>query len=367
MKSDINKYGQFFTESEMCDWTLEIVNNIKKITGYVLEPSFGKGGFLDSLLKYNDIKVDGVEIDEKYFNEYINNKNLSLYNGDFLKFNNKKTYDFIIGNPPYIEICYSFYTKIQQDIIKKKYKNISNGRINLVHIFMEKSMNIINDDGIIAFLLPSAILTSPTYKTIRKKIFENFNVEYIKEDVQFKNVAIKVCLIVIRKMKNNGKYFYINNDNYFIMENYKLFKTTKTIKDYGFNVSIGEIVWNQNKEKLTNDNTKNKLLYSTNVGFDELLDNRNTRDRKNYIIDQEIRYKNCIVLPRTISKKIKFYFVKDNNNLIFENHLLIITNPDLTLLEKFYENIKSGLYNDLLVSFFNSSNLTKSELLSLPF
>ena len=138
MKSDINKYGQFFTELEMCDWVLKIVNDIKKINGNILEPSFGDGSFLDSLSKYNNIKIDGIEIDKKYFNNYVNDKNLSLYNGDFLKFNNKKTYDFIIGNPPYIEICYSFYNKNEQDIIKKKYKNISNGRINLVHIFMEK-------------------------------------------------------------------------------------------------------------------------------------------------------------------------------------------------------------------------------------
>ena len=40
---------------------------------------------------------------------------------------------------------------------------------------------------------------------------------------------------------------------------------------------------------------------------------------------------------------------------------------DLDILEKFYKNLKSGIYNELLNSFFNSSNLTKGELLSLPF
>ena len=96
---------------------------------------------------------------------------------------------------------------------------------------MSKSFELLNDDGIIAYLLPSAILTSPTYKHIRKEIYQNFNVEYIKEDVRFPNVAIKVCLLVIRKSKNNGKYFYINNDNYFLMENYLNFKQTKTLKE----------------------------------------------------------------------------------------------------------------------------------------
>ena len=86
-----------------------------------------------------------------------------------------------------------------------------------------------------------------------------------------------------------------------------------------------------------------------------------------HIKNKEVRYTNCIIFPRTVSKKIKFYFVKDNQNYIFENHVLVLTHPDLDMLEKFYKNLKSGIYNELLNSFFNSSNLTKGELLSLPF
>lgn len=366
MKSKVNQYGQFFTESEMCEWALDIINEIKPIKGDVLEPSFGSGNFIDEIVKYKEVEVDGVEIDPEHFNSY-KNELVKLFNSDFIEFESSKKYDFIVGNPPYIEVCYSFYNKSQQEIIKKNFKGISNGRINLVHVFMKKSFDMIKDDGIIAYLLPSAILTSPTYKAIRKEIFENYNVEYIKEDVNFKNVAIKVCLLVIRKTKNSGKYFYLNNDNYFLMENYSKFKSSKTIKDYGFNVTIGEVVWNQQKEKLVDDETQHSLIYSDNIEYDSLNLNIARNGRKRFIIDHDIKFTNCIVFPRTVSKKIKFYFVKNNQRFIFENHVLVLTNPDIKLLEKFYENLKSGIYNELLVSFFNSSNLTKGELLSLPF
>jgi hypothetical protein len=365
VKSKANQYGQFFTKNDMCKWTLDIVNNIKKIKGDLLEPSFGSGNFVDEMTKFDNVKVDAVEIDKIHFNSY-KNINAILVNQDFLLFNNNKKYDFIVGNPPYIEICYSFYDKSQQEDIKKEFKGISNGRINLVHIFMKKSFEILKDDGIIAYLLPSAILTSPTYKYIRKEIYQNFNVEYIKEDVSFPDVAIKVCLLVIRKTKNSGKYFYINNDNYFLMENYLNFKKSKTLKDYGFNVSIGEVVWNQQRELITDDINEKVLIYSTNIGHDK-IDIQPTRGRKQHIKNKEVRYTNCIIFPRTVSKKIKFYFVKNNQNYIFENHVLVLTHPDLDMLEKFYNNLKSGIYNELLNSFFNSSNLTKGELLSLPF
>jgi adenine-specific DNA-methyltransferase len=224
---------------------------------------------------------------------------------------------------------------------------------------------MLNDDGIIAFLLPSSVLTSPIYKKIRKEIFDNYTIEFLKEDINFKGVAIKVSLLIIRKNKKNNNFFFVNNDNYFIMENYSNFKNTKTIKDYGFDVSIGEIVWNQKREILTDDSSKNLLIYSNNIKFDS-LDISSNRDRKQYIIHDNIKHENCIIFPRTISKKIKFHYVRNNKNMIFENHVLVLTNKNLELLDKFYINLKSGLYDKLLNSFFNSSNLTKSELLSLP-
>ena len=368
MKSEINKYGQFFTEKEMCKYVLDIVNNIKPLKGKVLEPSFGSGNFIDELSNY-DVEIEGVEIDEKYYNSYKNSKknNALLFNFDFMDFNTG-TYDFIIGNPPYIELCYSFYNKMEQEVIKNRYKGIAGGRINLVHIFLQKSFDMINDDGIIAFLLPSAILTSPIYKGLRKRIYEEFNIEYLIEDISFKDVAIKVCLLVIRKCKNNGKYLFINNDNYFIMENYEKFNNSATLKDAGFKVNIGEVVWNQKKDLLTDDSNENILVFGPNITNEGIKIGVGSNDgKKQYIKEQSIRYANCIIFPRTVSKTIKYFFVRNNTNMIFENHVLVVSNENIELLNKFHSKLEEGVYDELLTSFFNSSNLTKTELLSMPF
>jgi adenine-specific DNA-methyltransferase len=367
-KSKEGKYGQFFTVSEMCDDVLNIVDNIKEIGGDLLEPSFGSGNFIDSIVnnEYKFNSIDAVEIDTENFLKYKNsNKNINLYNLDFMKFNSDKKYDFIVGNPPYIELCYSFYDDVDQKEIRAKYKGISNGRVNLVHIFMRESFNMIKDDGVIAYLLPSSILTSPVYKGIRKEIFDNFDVVYLDEDTKFGGVAIKVCLLIIRKIKNTGKYIYLNNDNYFIMKDYDKFECTKTLKDYNFSVNIGDIIWNNNKEKLSNVDCDKILIYSSNIKYNslELLNNK----RPQYIIDSLVRYKNCVVFPRTISKKINFHYIENNKKYVFENHTIIVSHEDKHKLDLFYKNLKNGLYDVLLNSFFNSSNLTKSELLSLPF
>ena len=367
MKDKISKYGQFFTENDMCKSVLEIINKIKKIEGNILEPSFGSGNFIEALQKDSNTNIYGIEIDKDHFDKY-ENENKNLFNDDFLNFNNNIKYDFIIGNPPYIELCYSFYSKQEQERLKKEFKGISNGRINLVHLFIKKSFDIISDDGIIAYLLPSSILTSPTYKAIRKIIYEQYNIEFLIEDISFKDVAIQVSILVIRKTKNNGNYLFLNNDNYFIMENYKKFDSSKTIKDFGFDVSIGEVVWNQKKELLSSDKNDNMLVYSTNITENGIKIGVGSNDgKKQYIKNHSVKYKDCIIFPRTVSKKIKYILIKENKNMIFENHVLVLTHKDIEMLDKFYSNMKSGMYDELLLSFFNTSNLTKGELLSLPF
>jgi len=188
-KSKRNLYGQFNTSDELSYFVINEINKIKKITGSVLEPSFGKGAFLNQLKNFN-CNVTGVEIDMDIFNSYNNTNKFELYNEDYILFNLNKTYDFIIGNPPYIEVCYSFYSQFYKDMLKTYYSDISNGRLNLVHTFFKKSFEILNPDGIIAFLLHSAILTSPVYKKIRKIIYEHYDIELLIENVNFKNVAI---------------------------------------------------------------------------------------------------------------------------------------------------------------------------------
>ena len=121
---DINKYGQFFTHEELCKSVIETINNIKGINGNILEPSFGSGNFINEIVKYSS-NIDALEIDVNHFNKYTN-KMVNLINSDFLKYETNKKYDFIIGNPPYIELCYSFYSKKEQEIIKNERNIIVN-------------------------------------------------------------------------------------------------------------------------------------------------------------------------------------------------------------------------------------------------
>jgi len=367
MKNKQQQYGQFFTPDDMSKEVIDIIEKFKSIEGDVLEPSFGDGSFLRTLSGY-DINIDAFEVDENIFMDYTD---VNTRLNDFILDEANKKYDFIVGNPPYIELPYSFYDQETQDIITNKYKRLSNGRLNLAHIFLYKSFKQIKKDGVIAYLLPSVVLTSPYYKEIRKMIYNYFEILHIEKDTKFKGVAIKVSLLIIQKKKSENKPYFVNyNDNYYICENYKNYPENVTFfDDEGFSGSIGEIVWNQKKELLTSDDTEKILCYSTNIKRDDFIVKdkvSSDENKKQYIKNTEVKYKDCIIIPRTISKKLKFHLILDNENYIFENHVIIITHKDKDKLIWLYEKMKGNELDKYFDLFFNSSSLSISELKNLP-
>ena len=68
----------------------------------VLDPCFGHGVFIDSLLEKTDFHIDGIEIDNKSFVFFENpdDERCHIRNCDF--FDVEEIYDGIIMNPPYV-------------------------------------------------------------------------------------------------------------------------------------------------------------------------------------------------------------------------------------------------------------------------
>jgi len=92
--------GQVYTKQAVADFMVRLFT----ITGEarVLDPCFGRGVFVKSLLDNTEFFVDGVEIDEASYASFDNpdEKRCHLTNGDF--FDVEGIYDGIIMNPPYV-------------------------------------------------------------------------------------------------------------------------------------------------------------------------------------------------------------------------------------------------------------------------
>jgi len=363
-KTKKSKYGQFNTGLNECEFTLNEIKKYIQLEGTVLEPSFGSGNFVTEFKKH-DMEIDCFEIDKDVF-KLIEGANSVL--GDFLFTEFNKKYKFIIGNPPYIELVYSFYSEEEMNVLKSKYKIEKRGRVNLIHFFMDKSFELLEDNGVLAYLLPSTILSSPWYNDIRQKIYEEYTVLDIINEVPFKEVSIDVCLLILqKKVDETHSFITLKNGLYNLTKN---LSTGMTLKEKGFKCQIGDKLWYKHKEEMTDTPTDRVLIYSNNIKVGGLVIGGKLKSKipgkKQYInSDEPILIKNCIIMPRVISKKMRFALIKDNENFLFENHVMIITHDNVEVLNELFEKLNSNQLS--FKDYFNSSNITVNEILNFEY
>lgn len=355
-----SEYGQFFTKDSLVNFVFDRVTPHIQDVKSILEPSFGEGSFLvKSLELFPNSKIDAYEIDPDIYKPITGVK---TFLSDFLFTQIDKKYDLIIGNPPYIELVYSFYNEEKQKEFKKIFHKTGRGRINLVHAFFDRSFELLNDGGLIAYLLPSTILSSPWYFDIRKTICENFTICDVVEDVKFEGVSIQVSLLVIKKNKSEAKNFFLNDKTYQISQKtYNDFGLT--LKDLGFEVGIGQYCWSHYKEKVTNDvSLGKKIIYSSYIGKNslEFKEIKNPEKKKHLVLDEYKIISNAILLPRTVSKKIRMAKISDNVDKVLENHVIYVSHQDRTLVDKLYEYFQTN--EEKVGRLLNSTNLTKNEI-----
>lgn len=137
----------------------------------VLEPSCGDGVFIDSLAKkglLNKVKcLTAIEIDsdeaEKVRKHYATNRAIKVLHEDFFDYYKrcykKERYDLILGNPPYIR--YQYLTEKQRSIqsqILTEHGMKANKLINAWVCFLVACVQMLADNGKIAFVIPAEIL-----------------------------------------------------------------------------------------------------------------------------------------------------------------------------------------------------------------
>lgn len=362
-KSHKAKYGQFNTGVNECDFTIQKIEEYVKIQGDVLEPSFGSGNFVNSLSKH-PVQIDAYEVDSSVYKP-IDGVNTVL--GDFLLSDITKLYDFIVGNPPYIELIYSFYSKEESLKLKEKYNFEGRGRVNLVHLFMDRSFELLKPKGYLAYLLPSTILSSPWYNDIRKTIYNEYTVLDIIENIPFKEVSMNICLLLLRKEYDSEHQNIIESNGFYTLS--KIKSSGTTLEERGFKVGVGGILWYKVKDKLTDDITNKTLLYSNNIKKGELVFptklKSKIKGKKQYIIHSGDTIHNCIVMPRVVGKKMRAILLENNNNYVFENHVMIITHEKIEKLRELYAILIQEKVN--FKEYFNSTNITSKEILNFRY
>ena len=327
------KLGQYFTPKSIRELLLSKLP--KKDNADILDPACGSGEFLLSCKKYfkNPI-LYGFDIDKKLINiasKLV--KNASIKNFDFLNIDiNKKKYDYIIGNPPYFEL------KLNEEI-KKKYFDIIKGRVNIFSLFIKTGLDLLKDGGYLAYVVPPSMNNGAYFSKLREYIIKNSSLEYlhiIDGADNFHLANQKVMLIILKKTnsKKSSKYIFKKNGITIFTEDKKFlnkaYKNTVSLKDIGYTVKTGSIIWNEHKEKLTNDkNNSTLLIWASNINNGKIIIGY-TKGKPQYIknISSDLIIKSRVVVVNRITGSSKDINIKaaivNEKEFVCENHVNVI-------------------------------------------
>ena len=167
MANSKNKHGQYFTPRHVADLMVSLLKTNK--SGKVLEPSSGKGVFLDALLDSNFKNITGIEIDP----DLAKHKKIKVINTSFVSWDPDSKYDAVIGNPPYIRWKNLRETDRNEVICSKHWGKLLNSLSDYLMVFIVNSVDHLSNNGELIFVTPSFWLHTQHSNAVRQHLLQN--------------------------------------------------------------------------------------------------------------------------------------------------------------------------------------------------
>ncbi len=152
-------------------------------------------------------------------------------------------FDIVIANPPYVDI--KNLNKDYVNVLFDTYETTQN-RINLYSIFVELGTTLLNNKGVISYIIPNSILMNSSYKKIRKLILDKLDFIIKLPDNIFSNAIVETIIfqasnnIEQRKSSVNGAYYKNDDEINFDNLNFQRFARFDWLEDSNskFNIFI---------------------------------------------------------------------------------------------------------------------------------
>ena len=351
-----------------------IYNNLQLLQPYisnitsVLEPSCGSGEYIRALHSlYPTLNITGIEYNNTIYDSIVGHfsgENITIRNDDYLQYKSATKYDLIIGNPPYYVM--------KKDAVSKEYHKYFDGRPNIFILFIVKSLQLLNDNGILSFILPKNFLNCLYYDKTRAFIKDKFQILHIVDckDDKYIETQQETIILIVKKCGHNlpidnlpienlpidNSPFILSISDHTIFTNEQirikeLYNGAKTLSELGFKVSVGTVVWNQCKTILTDDNTQTRLIYSSDIQNNALAMKQYNNDQKKNYIKKAGNRRPLIVINRGYGVgeyKFNYCLIDTDKDYLIENHLICI--EYISLEEELSRNELIDKYNKIINS-----------------
>lgn len=330
---------------------------------------------------------------------------------DALKHPVSTKFDLVIGNPPYGK------TTLEPEL-RSLYSRSLFGHANLYGLFTDLALRIAKSDGVIAYLTPTSFLGGQYFKALRQLLLNEsvplaFDFVSNREGV-FDDVLQETLLTTFKKgraagnsdisllvpqglndavVEPIGQVEITKGDGPWLIPRtspdanlLRKIKNMKTrLKDLGYNVSTGQLVWNRHKSQLRTEKTKRSfpLIWAesiTNHGFNFSSEKRNhvpyieVEAKQTHLVTSE----SCFLVQRTTSKEqnrrvlgavIPEDFIRKYGGVVIENHLNIVYSDSLlkaVSVETIAALLNSAVFDRIYRCISGSVAVSAYELMSVP-
>lgn len=344
--------GQVFTPEWVVNEILDLVNyyDAQILTRYILEPACGDGAFLKEIVKRYikeaksnnltnkeiitglEMHIYGIELDEIEYKKCIDNLNkivdqfLGVQNLKWNIFNEntlyqynkyKNTFDYIVGNPPYIRI--HNLNLGTRDFIKENF-TYSEGTIDIYLTFFEMAFYMIKTDGKIGYITPNSYLHNSSYNKFRDFLKQKKGIHTLidfKANKIFKGYSTYTAITIIEFNTPRDSFIYKE----LVVEKIKTVNNIQfnelDLKDWSFTDKTNE---NFLKNLHSGKNTFISDLYDAQYGFATLRDHifigteSPCENEKDLVYFKEQLIEKCLL--KSCIKGSKFKGIIDENSKI---------------------------------------------------
>ena len=125
----------------------------------------------------------------------------NILNKNTLQYNFKDKYDYVVGNPPYL-----FIRAIPQNhrkLIERLPLETNKGQYDFYQLFIEIGIIILEEGGILGYIVPDSLLALSNRKIIRNYIYHSTKIKEICDlGLGFKEPVVSNVIIVLQKDSN---------------------------------------------------------------------------------------------------------------------------------------------------------------------
>ncbi len=200
--------GIFYTDFNLAQLIINEIN-FRHSDVKVIDPCCGTGVFVKLAIDKGLNNVYGIDLDKKavsFVKKICPTANLISMDSiscDFKqimkRFKIKEKFDYVIGNPPYVPLT-------STSLVTKEYlflRQVKNYGDNLYVAALLRAKEMLNDNGIISYIIPKNFLHVNSYSFFRREILRDFSILSIVDiGKYFKNVRGEQIVLTLQKNRN---------------------------------------------------------------------------------------------------------------------------------------------------------------------